>query len=353
MPLYELTKDKISLIKTIRFADAGLTERGDLQRVLREAIEVICPDTLVIAEEFGQWEDSRRRIDLLGIDADANVVVIELKRTEDGGHMELQAIRYAAMISTLTFEQVVEIFAEHLVRHGISDDARTLLLKHLEWDSPEDGEFAANVRIVLASADFSKELTTAVLWLNEQGLDVQCIRLTPYRLNQTLLVDVQQIVPLPEASEYTVRIREKRQEERKAQRTQQRDYSKFILTLNGKSTEPLNKRRSMFEAIQYLVGAGVAPEAILLALPAGERNRRFVTFAGTLDEGTVATAFVELQKREKNSNYGRYFNQQEELLYHNGSTSVLSNQWGATTQQCLEALASAFPERGLEIEVLI
>ena len=46
----------------------------------------IAPETLVISEEFGEWEDSRRRIDLLGLDKDARLVVIELKRTEDGGH---------------------------------------------------------------------------------------------------------------------------------------------------------------------------------------------------------------------------------------------------------------------------
>ena len=51
---------------------------------------------LVVAEEFGDWEESKRRIDLLGLDRDATLVVIELKRTDDGGHMELQAIRYAA-----------------------------------------------------------------------------------------------------------------------------------------------------------------------------------------------------------------------------------------------------------------
>jgi RecB family endonuclease NucS len=56
---------------------------------------IVSPDTIVIAEEFGEWEDSRRRIDLLGLDKNANLVVIELKRTDDGGHMELQALRYS------------------------------------------------------------------------------------------------------------------------------------------------------------------------------------------------------------------------------------------------------------------
>jgi hypothetical protein len=38
-------------------------------------------------------------------DKQAWLVVIELKRTLDGGHMELQAIRYASMVSAMTFER--------------------------------------------------------------------------------------------------------------------------------------------------------------------------------------------------------------------------------------------------------
>jgi RecB family endonuclease NucS len=94
MPIFEITQESIRKIGETTFGAAGIRERGDLQRLLRTQIEVIAPDTLVVAEEFGEWEDSRRRIDLLGIDRDANLVVIELKRTEDGGHMELQADRH-------------------------------------------------------------------------------------------------------------------------------------------------------------------------------------------------------------------------------------------------------------------
>jgi hypothetical protein len=118
-----------------------------LQRPLRTQIEVISPDTLVVAEEFGEWEDSRRRIDLLGLDRDANLVVVELERAEDGGHVEWQAVRYAAMVSTLTFEKVVDIYATYLTRTGREGDARTSILEFLGWDGPDEDLFAQDVPI--------------------------------------------------------------------------------------------------------------------------------------------------------------------------------------------------------------
>jgi RecB family endonuclease NucS len=133
------------------------------QRLLRKQVDIIAPETLIVAEEFGEWEDSKRRIDLLGIDKAANLVVIELKRTEDGGHMELQAIHYAAMVSTMTFDKIVEVFGSFLRRINSSADARTTLLDFLEWEEPDEDRFAQDVRIVLVSAEFSKELTTAVM----------------------------------------------------------------------------------------------------------------------------------------------------------------------------------------------
>jgi hypothetical protein len=156
MPIFEITPSAIRKLGGTTFGGAGVRERADLQRLLRSDVEVISPDTLVIAEEFGDWEDSRRRIDLLGLDRDANLVVIELKRTEDGGHMELQAVRYAAMVSTLTFERVVDVYAEHLRRIGLEADARASILEFLGWEGPDEDVFAQDVRIVLASAEFRR-----------------------------------------------------------------------------------------------------------------------------------------------------------------------------------------------------
>lgn len=191
MPIYEFASDGIRSLPKTTFSQAQLQERRDIQRLLRGNASVVAPDTLIIAEEFGDWDESRRRIDLLAVDRDANLVVIELKRTEDGGHMELQAIRYAAMVSTMTFEQAVDVFGRHLALVGDSEtDARVELLEFLGWDEPDEDAFAQDVRIVLASAEFSRELTTSVLWLIERGIDIRCVRLQPYSFDGRVLVDV-------------------------------------------------------------------------------------------------------------------------------------------------------------------
>lgn len=214
MPIFEITANSIVPLEETSFKAVKLREREDLQRLLKAQIEVVCPDTLVIAEAFREWEESRREIDLLAIDKNANLVVIELKRTEDAGHAELQAIRYAAMVSAMMFDKAAEVYAAYLRSNGGTGEARSTLLEFLEWDEPDEDHFVQDVRIVLVAADFSKELTTSVMWLNQRDLDIRCVRMQPYRDGERVLVDVQQVIPLPEAQDYIVRIREKAVRER-------------------------------------------------------------------------------------------------------------------------------------------
>ena len=135
--------------------------------------------------------------------------MIELKRTNDGGHMELQALRYAAMVSALTFDEVVDAYVEYLTHEG--EDPRDARGKLANWLDDVDGEDAViqrDVRIILASADF-EEITTTALWLNDVfSTDIRCVRITPYRVQERLLLNVEQVIPLPEAQEITaVRLR--------------------------------------------------------------------------------------------------------------------------------------------------
>lgn len=342
MPIYEITADQIRRIEETTFANARVSERNDLQRLLREQIDVISPNTIVVAEEFGEWEDSRRRIDLLGIDKQANLVVVELKRTEDGGHMELQAIRYAAMVSTMTFEKVVEVFGKYLQSHGKDDDPQQVLLEFLEWEEPTVDEFAQDVRIVLASAEFSRELTTSVMWLNDMGLDITCMRLKPYNDSGRVLLDVQQIIPLPEAEDYRVRVREKQEREREARRTQ-RDLSKFDVTIFDHKHEALPKRIAVLTIIKHLCSRGVTPEEIVPCIPG-----RSTTFCST--DGIVPSSEFVLTAKVDSGGIRRYFCDDEDLIHSNGRTYAVASGWGNGTVEAIESILAKFPDKGVTCE---
>lgn len=203
MALFELSRDHLVRIPETRF-DAGLLKSKDLQRLVRENIAVISGDLKVLAEEYGGWASGGRHADLLCIDREANLVVINIQRIAEASDIELHALRYAAMASVMTFDEAVEAAVRDRSVEGASrEEIRTELLDFLDWNTSEGSEFAANVRIVLASPDFSKELTASVIWLNAHGLDIRCVRLRPHKLvDGRLLLGVEQIVPLPEAGTY-------------------------------------------------------------------------------------------------------------------------------------------------------
>lgn len=260
MAIFRMTKDAFVPLSQTQFSAENILERKDLQRLLRTQIGLIDPDLMVISEEFDQWVDSSRSIDLLCIDKDANLVVVELKRTVDGGHMELQAIRYAAMISRLTFAQLVDAHKYYLEKLGQdSSAAEQNILSFLNWERQADDRFASEVRIVLASADFSKELTTSVLWLNDMGLDIRCVRLKPYRDGDAgVFIDVQQLIPLPEATEYQTQVKAKEQAGR-AERAERHDlrfrfWSELLKLARTKTDLHAGRAPGLYNSISGSIG---------------------------------------------------------------------------------------------------
>ena len=348
MAIYEFAQDGIHRLDEITFGTVGLHERRDLQRLLREHIDVIAPETLVISEEFHDWEDSQRRIDLLAIDKEANLVVIELKRTEDAGHMELQAIRYAAMVSTMTFEKAADVFGEYLQRQGKTQDTKQTILDFLDWDEGNDNEFAQDVRIVLASAEFNRELTSAVLWLIEHGIDIRCVRLKPYNMDGRVLVDVQQIIPPPEAADYQVQIRIKKEQERKA-RTSNIDFTRFDIRIGNELHPAQWKRNAIFLVCKHLCDGGVNPDEIQ-ALITWRPNRVWRAVDGEVNASEFEKRAAELASKAGQSfTSGRWFVDEGDLVRANGKTYAFSNQWsGAGWHRAMNLLKEKYPQFKIE-----
>ena len=253
-----------------RLRRPGPLRAGRPPALLRDAISALGEDLLVVAEEFGHWEDARRRVDLLALDRAGHLVVIELKRDETGGHMELQAIRYAAMVSSMGFAEVAAAYAAHCARYrpGEEVDARAELAAFLDaGDGDEEPVISTDVRILVVSGDFGREITTTVLWLNGfDGMDIRCVRIAPYDLDGRVLLDVQQVLPLPEAADYQVRLRRKDAARERA-RTDGRDFTRYHVVIEGVALPHENKRNAIRTMVEQLAARGVALAQIRATLP--------------------------------------------------------------------------------------
>lgn len=343
MALFELTDSGgLDKVAPTNFAVEQVMERADLQRALGGHIDVLGSDLLVVAEEFGDFAEVRRRIDLLCVDREGQLVVVELKRTEDGGHMELQALRYAAMVSTMTFDQLTDTYERFLrqVRPEDADRARAELVEFLEDVGGEDAVIERRVRIILVSGGFDNQITTTVLWLNDlYGLNITCVRLTPYRVEQRLLLDVQQVIPLPEAEELMVRLRQRESAARAASSAGGADWTQYVIVTPIGETEPLRKRRAVLALVHALSSDGVSPMAIEDAIP----GPRFLSVEGTWEGEALSDVFVATHpgahERER-----RWF--LDEPVHDGERTWVLSKMWGTNTVSTLTALVALAPDRG-------
>lgn len=287
--------------------DSKIFKSRDLQRLLRNDPSILSPDLKVLAEDYGSCESGGSSIDLLCLDKDGNLVVVDIKRTAEPSYVELQAIRYAALISGMTFDEAVAIATRDRAAELLSEqEVRAELLDFLNWTMPEEGEFASAVRIILAAADFSRELMQSVMWLNEQGLDVRCIRLTPHKLaDGRVLLDVDQIVPLPEAGVYQSSAKKHGQLERLRMSDQQQRRSRFLRELwtTGLKLTRLHENQRPFmqhSSISVRVRAGLSFTYII------RRADSRVEFSAEFSDRTEAI-FHELhaQRTEIEQAYGR------------------------------------------------
>jgi len=108
-----------------------------------------------------------------------------------------------------------------------------------------------------------QEITSSVLWLRNFGIDIRCIEITPYKLQDSHIILVPKfIIPLPEAEEYQVRVEKK--EAIKVQSTKNQteyaSYWKLIADEFNKLNPPLTATGSNHSYM--LISLGVQRKSI-------------------------------------------------------------------------------------------
>ena len=186
------------------FVGLNIWERQHIQEWIRQAPEILGEELLVVSIEFDRFNNSKDRLDVLAIDRQGNLVVVELKRDPFAGYADLQSIRYAAMVSSMTVEKLLPYYVAYQKKHlgEKSPSKEGSMINIQEFVTNDDFEELSNSpRIILCSEDFSQEITTTVLWLNQNGLDISCVKITPHNLGDKIAIVPNKIIPLQEAKQ--------------------------------------------------------------------------------------------------------------------------------------------------------
>ena len=202
----DLSDNRLVRLQERRFADLNLREREHLQEWLVRTPDGLGEELLIVQKEFDGFADTRERLDLLALDKEGRLVVVENKLDDSGRDVVWQALKYVAYCSSLKKAEIVEIYQNYLDRRLDGADAVANLCDFLDAEELDDVVLNAGheQRLVLIAANFRKEVTATVLWLLGQGVHAQCFRVVPYSFGEELFIDLQQIIPTPEAADYVI-----------------------------------------------------------------------------------------------------------------------------------------------------
>jgi hypothetical protein len=230
--MYKVDIENKKLIKLApaRFSSLNLRERYDIEECIEKTPEMLGEDLLIISKELPL--PSGRRLDLLAIDKDANLVIIEIKKDDSGTGVGWQAVTYASQCETFLPDEIFKYYAQYL--KADEDEAQ---LKIEEFINEEIDKLNDKQRIILVSKEFHQDVISAVQWLRDYGVDIACMRLELYldKDNQ-LFINPDLIVPLHEAMDYIKKKETKEQEERL------RPKSSFSLEKSNLPDEELEKK---------------------------------------------------------------------------------------------------------------
>jgi alkylated DNA nucleotide flippase Atl1 len=193
----------------------GAMEVQDIERWIKEEPNLLGDEFLVVASQFMQWDKTNDRLDLLVLDRRGKLGVVEIKRDQSGSAQDLQAIRYAAYASTLSLDQVVELFRDYIAREekeNLSEAEARERLADFAVEGDIDGiDKDDQPRMILVAGAFQPGVTGTATWLRRSfDMDISCVQVQPYELQGEIVLTSTTIIPVPEAAEFEVKVQEKK-----------------------------------------------------------------------------------------------------------------------------------------------
>jgi len=221
MYLINKEKNRINELTQKSFSELGFKERENLEVWLENNPEALGEELLIIQKEFSGFSDTNERLDLLALDKQGNLIVIENKLDDSGRDVTWQVLKYASYCSSLSKEQVKDIYQEYLNKKDGKDKAEDKLSEFFDNDDYEELLLNRGLtqRIIMVAGNFRKEVTSAVLWLLNYKLRIQCFQVTCFEMGNQLFLNIEQIIPMKDAEEFVISMADKTQDDINSQET--------------------------------------------------------------------------------------------------------------------------------------
>jgi hypothetical protein len=213
MYLIDREKNRVSRLKKKSFSELKFREREHLQEWIANDPSTLGEELLIIQKEFNGFSETNERLDLLAIDKLGNLVIIENKLDDSGKDVTWQAIKYASYCSSLTKQDILNIYQDYLSPNKNAQEMISEFFENRDITEISLNQGLNSQRIILIAANFRKEVTSTVLWLMNFKIRLQCFKVTPFALEDQLFLNVEQILPTKDTEEFAISIATKAQEE--------------------------------------------------------------------------------------------------------------------------------------------
>ena len=192
-------------VKETTFYESDIKERQHIEEWLRKKPEVMGEELLIIGHEYDKFEVNER-LDLLALDKDGKLVIIEVKRDNSGSAVDFQALKYASYCSRLTAKDILDIYREYIDNFGLNLNPEQEIMYFLQVEDEDvlNEKLNNSQRIIVIGKEFDKRILSVCTWLYENSIDVKCIYIKPYELNNEILIDIDQIIPSDKIEDYYI-----------------------------------------------------------------------------------------------------------------------------------------------------
>lgn len=247
-------------VEEISFKTLGLTE-AKIEEFFRKNIGLIFDEEdeeetlLIVGQQVANLSGARN--DLVALDGTGNLVLIEIKRDAPDiasrkEAMEFQAVRYAASLATIrTVDDLVDkIFSRYIDKWQnefpdlsklTSRELGKRLVDEFLKQNNANNSFNKKQRIILLAGQFDDQTLSAAAWMAENGMDISCISLNPFRTADRLFLSTKKLIPTRPAQDFFIGLQ---------------DVSAALASLSSKSAGG-KKARTILPRMPELIDNGI------------------------------------------------------------------------------------------------